>query len=178
MDGSTIDQLKHAINVDVVRKLLIKYFREKGFNETFDRLVYPSLLQDMAMAIPVMTAKLEIEPHAVEVDPNTGKAVLGWNLFVLGSHRMYLGETFHRDLSELAREIQAGVITVRQDSTAARHRCTPRQIINFICRVLSKHEGGYVDLAPGAAANTGMNPYGGASAGNAGFYSRSGYGTA
>jgi hypothetical protein len=173
MDSRTIDKLKHALNTDVVRRMLVRYFRDKDFNESFDRLVYPAILQDLPMALPVLTSKVEVEPHAREVDPNTGKAVLGWNLYVLGTHRMYLGETYHRDLAELARQIQAGLIMIPEGAgTSARRQSTPRQIINFITRVLSRHEFGYVDLMPGQGP--GVNPSLGAGMAGSQFYTKPG----
>lgn len=147
IDSYDIDKYKHALNVEVVRRLLIKYFMEKGFTDSFDRQMCPSLLQDLPLAISVIANKIEIIPHAVDVDTVTGKAVVGWNLFVLGLHRMYLGETYHMDLQDLARQLRAGYIN---DTGNARRQTTPRRVITFITRVLGDHEAGYVDLRPTA----------------------------
>lgn len=148
MDSRSIDRLKHVLNTDVVRRMLVSYFKSKGFTESFDRLLHPGAMQDLIQAVPTLASKVEVEPHAIEVDPGTGKAVLGWNLFVLGTHRMYLGETYHRDLLDLARQIEAGQIVLPEGNSAARHQVTPRQVVNFVTRVLSRNESGYVDLTP------------------------------
>jgi hypothetical protein len=151
MDSLDIHRIKHVANVDVVRRLLIKYFCDKGFMESFDRQLYPSVMQDLPFVIPSLTNKIEIVPHAVEVDPTQGKAVLGWNMFVLGNHRMYLGETHHNNLNELARQISSGLITIPEGINAAataRRQSTPRRVITFITRVLESHETGYVNLMP------------------------------
>ena len=110
MDSHTIETIKHVSNTEVVRRLLVKYFIEKGFMESFDRHLYPALLQDLILQIPQLTTKIEIVPFAEEVDTFQGKAILGWNIFVLGNQRMYLGQTFHNDLRGLARQLQTGMI--------------------------------------------------------------------
>ena len=179
MDTRSIDKVKHRLNTDVVRRLLIRYFAEcKGFAESFDRLLYPAMVQDMAQQIPQLQPYVEVEPYAVEVDPIGGRAILGWNLYVLGTHRCFLGETYHRDLLDLARQIMSGTIMIPEGglntstnigsaggtggtgSPTARRQVTPRIVVNFVTRVLSKHEHGYVDLSAPRNMNVGspMSP--------------------
>ncbi len=148
MDSRDIDRIKHTANTEVVRRLLVKYFIDKGFTESFDKQVYPSIIQDLPYVIPILTNKVEITPFAEEVDPGVGKARLGWNLFVLGNQRMYLGETMHNDLRDLARQIHTGLIIPNGGSYSARKQTTPRRIVSFITRVLENHDAGYVDLSP------------------------------
>lgn len=184
LDSYTIDKIKHVANTDVVRRLLIKYFYDKGFTESFDRQMYPATVQDLPLTVPILSNKIEIIPHAKEIDTSLGRAVLGWNMFILGNQRMYLGETYHNSLHDLARQIKMGAIRVPEGIgtfATARRQTTPRRVIHFITRVLGEHEAGYVDLnpttmpyrAPGepyAAKQTlaGMPQQ---------FFSRSGYGT-
>lgn len=149
IDSYATDRIKHVANTEVVRRLLIKYFVDKGFSESFDRQMYPSLVQDLPQIIPVLSNKIEVVPHATEVDTSMGRAVLGWNLFVLGNQRMYLGETYHNSLSDLARQIRNGVIRIPESGFhTARRQTTPRRVISFMTRVLGTHEGGYIDLNP------------------------------
>jgi hypothetical protein len=149
MDQCDVDRIKHAVNVDAVRRMLIKYFVTKGHTNDFNRLLYPADLMDMPMAIPQLMNKLEIVPHALDLDQTTGRATLGWNLFMLGTSRMYLGETIHDNLTDLARQIRGGMINGGSRRTAKR-QTTPKRIVNFILRVLSSSEAGYVDLVPAA----------------------------
>lgn len=150
IDSYDVDRLKHVLNTEVVRRLLIKYFVDKGFSESFDRSMYPALVQDLPMVIPVLANKLEIVPHAQEIDTSMGRAVLGWNLFALGNQRMYLGETYHNSLHDLARQIRSGMVRVpEQGFHTARRQTTPRRLITFVTRVFGGHEAGYVDLNPG-----------------------------
>lgn len=149
MDSTAIDTIKHASNTEVIRRLLVKYFMDKGFTESFDRQVYPSILQDLPYVIPVLSNKIEVQPFAEEVDPSIGKARIGWNLFVLGNQRMFLGETFHNNLKDLARQINSGLILPPSGiAPSVRKQTTPRRIVTFITRVLGDHNAGYVDLSP------------------------------
>jgi len=182
VDSQTIDQIKHVSNTEVVRRLLIKYFWDKGFGESFDRQLYPALVQDLPLVIPVLSNKVEIVPHANEIDTSQGRAVLGWNLFVLGNQRMYLGETYHNSLHDLARQIRSGSIRAPELGVhTARRQTTPRRLVSFVTRVLGQHEAGYVDLSPSTKPyrNPG-EPYAG-KASLAGmpqqFFGRSGFGT-
>lgn len=184
LDSFNVDRLKHVANTEVIRRLLIKYFIDKGYDRTFDRQIYPAEVQDLPYVIPPLANKIEVVPHAKEIDSSQSKAVLGWNLFVLGSHRMYLGETHHNNLRDLSLQIRSGNIRVPEGIgtfATARKQTTPRRVIHFITRVLGNHESGYIDLNPAttsfkqpgepyAARQTmmGMPQQ---------FFSRSGYGT-
>jgi len=158
MDSIVVDKIKHVSNTEAVRRLLIRYFIDKGYTESFDRHIYPGLIQDLTMAIPILANKIEVEPHAEELDTSMGKAVLGWNLFVLGNHRMYLGDTYHNDLKGLARQIKEGII-LPESIASARRQTTPRRIVTFITRVLSDHEAGYIDLVPAMSGATPGDQY-------------------
>ncbi|MHA1290889.1 MAG: hypothetical protein ACTSPB_26180 [Candidatus Thorarchaeota archaeon] len=180
MDSYDIDRIKQRSNVEVVRRLLIKYFIDKGFTESFDRQLYPSIIQDLPATIPALASKLEIVPHVEDLDVSQGKAVLGWDLFVLGFSRMYLGETYHNNLQDLARQVASGSVLIPEGAmSSATRQTTPRRIIHFITRVFEQKKAGYIDLAPttGQVSAPG-EPYG-RSANSMGqhMFSRSGYGT-
>lgn len=148
MDSYTTEKLKNAVNSNIIRKLLINYFISKGFETPacFHKLVCPCVLQDLTIVIPVLADKIELIPSVAMLNPNTGKAELEWNLFVLGWHRMFLGNTFHNDLRDLASQIRNGYISPSDES--GRRQTTPRKIIHFIMRSLHNKEAGYIDLKP------------------------------
>lgn len=184
IDSHTINKIKHLANTDVVRRLLIKYFIDKGFVESFDRQMYPALIQDLPASIPSLSNKVEIVPNAKEIDTTLGKGILSWNLFALGTHRMYLGETYHNNLNDLCRQIKSGIIRIPDGIgtfATARKQTTPRKIIHFITRVLSSHEDGYIDLNPTTMSfRQPGEPYAAKqtlSGMPQQFFSRSGYGT-
>ncbi len=168
-------RVQHAANTEAVRRMLVKYFMEHGFKESFDKIVNPAAIQDLPFSNPGLDTKIDIEPHALEIDPTTSHAVLGWNLFVLGNQRMFLGESHHSNLSELARQIKQNQI--RAESISMTRRCTtPRRIITFIERVLSSTDGGYVDLSqrnkPMALRPRAFRPIGNGGSAESQFYTR------
>jgi hypothetical protein len=141
------DKLRVALNNDVAERLLVRYFMSKGFDkDTFDHSIYPPVMQDMQYAISEMSDKLEVVPYVSNIDPLGDTAKLGWNLFVLGNQRCYLGETFHMGLKRLTLQLQHGQILSEDQS--ATHQTTPRRVIKFVSRVFQSHADGYINLTP------------------------------
>jgi len=177
MDSTSVDTIKHVSNTEVIRRLLIKYFYDKGFNESFDKHLYPCLVQDLPLVIPVLSDKIEVVPYAEEVDSINGKVKIGWNMFVLGKQRMYLGETSHNNMQDLARQIHSGMILPPNGvPTSVRKQATPRRIITFITRILGNSKSGYIDLAPRLSQGVGIPNNSMAGSSNQ-FYTRNSYGT-
>lgn len=146
MRPETTKKIKHTLNTDIVRRLLVMYFEEKGYANSFSRFIYPPHLVDLPVIISPLHTKVEIVPHVVDIDPIVGKATLKWNMFVLGVHRMDLGTTSHNDLQTLAKQIKNGFSAEPADMGSTMSRVTPNRVIAFICRVLGNSESGYVDL--------------------------------
>ncbi len=109
---------------------------------------------DLQVLVPELAEHVEIVPHSRDIDPLNDSAELGWNLFVLGTHRQYLGESFHHNLHTLSLMLQQNQI-IEEDKVAT-HQTTPRQIIHFVTRALAQNRAGYVDLTP--RANTAAMP--------------------
>jgi hypothetical protein len=157
MHTNEIQRIKHMTNTEVVRRGLIQYFITKGF-QSFDRLIFPPDLADLPIVLSLLSDKVEIIPHAMNIDGMSGRAELGWNLFVLGTHRMFIGKTYHNNLRELAMQIKNGDMPFNNDISAS-HQTTPRRIITFIIKVLGTHENGYIDLKqPVKSSNRSMAP--------------------
>jgi len=174
MESFDIDKIKSKANLEAVKRVLIKYFHDKGFGESFDRQLYPAIIQDISFAIPAFGNKIEVVPHIEELDQTSDKAVLGWNLFVLGNQRMYLGDTHHHNLSRLAEELKTGQLVIPENCSGAMRTTTPRRVVNFIIRVLENKKSGFVDLS--ASGSTPLQAAGSVGMSNQ-FYGRSGYGT-
>jgi len=148
---SLSDNLEYIFNSELAKRLLIRYFSTKGFHENFDKKVYPPQIQDLVESVPELNGKLEIIPHAIEVDPTNGFARIGWNLFILGNQRMYLGETEHSQLQELAQQLESGMVVVEgEEEQAMRQGRSARDIIGWIVRVLGKNEAGIIRMIPQA----------------------------
>jgi hypothetical protein len=169
MNESTIQKVNRALNQELIRRLLVKYFVEKGA-ENFKMPVYPPALQDLVEKVPYLDGKVEIVPFAEDIDPRTGYGKLGWNLFVLGNQVMFLGYTEHSNLAELGRNIGGGEpISGGQSS----HESTPERIISFITRLLGGSEAGMLRQVEPSE----MNPMRVSMPnGSYGFYKRSGAG--
>ena len=175
MDHGFIDKFRYALNADVARRLLIKYFVSKGF-DNFDRLLYPPFIQDIQQTIPELADKIEVIPHCGNIDPMADSALIGWNLFMMGTQRQYLGESYHIGLSQLALQLQNG--QVLSENQLATRQTTPRRIIHFITSTLSRHKGGYLNLTPKVMPlNQSHNPRTGSSGMAQTFFTRAGYGT-
>lgn len=135
------DKIRTAFNTELTRRLLIKYFMDKGMTESFEKRLYPPTLQDMTIKIPQLRGKIEIQPFVEDIDPNSGAVKLGWNLFVLGTKRMYLGESVHTSLQEVTSAIGGPL-----DGSRYLDYATPKRMINFIVNVLSDSKQG--DIPP------------------------------
>lgn len=171
MNTSTIERIRSVLSEDYVRKLLIKFFSDHGYSDSFDRLLYPPILEGLPRLIPQLATKVEVEPYAKEIDPTTNSATLGWNLFVLGSWRMFVGETKHSDLRKLMQELRQGRPVLEG---IALRQTTPRKVVGFISHVLGRSENGHIDPdfvptpsfkprlsggAPGLMPRMGASPY-------------------
>jgi hypothetical protein len=142
-----LDKLRRAANCHKVQKWLVHYFIQKVGRENMHRIVDPSNLMDLTIHIPPLHTRIEIVPNARDLRLQDDHISLEWNLFVLGTKRMFLGRTAHQD-------IMATLHCVRNVDQVNRvhgieYGVNPKQIIAFIIRVLGKHEEGYVPwIAP------------------------------
>lgn len=149
------DRLRAALNEELIRRLLIRYFSNKGF-ENFNKKLYPPLMQDIAIQIPQLLGKLEISPYAEDIDPNTGVFKLGWNLYVQGVHRMFLGYSTHTNLSEVRTSVQGPLAALGRGSHA-----TPKRVVEFVTKILGKSKGGDIAAMPkNLSIRPGMLPLG------------------
>ena len=133
-----------ALNQELIRRLLIQYFATKGFNENFDKRIYPPQLVDLVSRIPRLNGKVEVTAFVQDIDPLSGAVKLGWNLFVLGTKRMYLGESTHTSLAEIT-----GQITTVESSNTTPSYATPKRIVEFITKVLGNSKSGDISASHG-----------------------------
>jgi hypothetical protein len=117
--------------------MLIKYFHDKGLKESMDNKVYPPNLLDLPLRIPQLSSKIEIYPYVGDIDPLSGQVVLGWNLFVLGNQRMFLGESVHTNLSEIQVNTM-GILNTTGINLI--NYTTPKKIISFIVETLRNNQ--------------------------------------
>ena len=131
------DKLRNQLNKEYVRRLLIRYFiDEKGLDRTFEVSINPAIVQDLPAKIPQLAPKVEVVPYPDEIDIATGKIMIGWNLFVLGTNRMFLGTSTHKSIQDL----------MNPEPNCECHKITtPKEIVDFITDTLSGTEEGMVD---------------------------------
>ncbi len=138
-------QIHAAFNRELIRRNLIKYFMTKGFTESFNKKIYPPMIQDLIVQVPPLGGKVEIVPWVEEIDPITGVVKLGWNLFVLGNRRMYLGESIHTNLTEVRVAVTGPLNNNIPDGTT---NITPNKIINFVVNILGESRSGDITKTP------------------------------
>lgn len=127
-------RLEHRIGREVATKTLKEYMEQRGY-DNMNLLVYPPAVHDIAMQ-PDTFKKVELIPFPEETDPTSNSVTVGWNLFVLGTNRLYLGSTTHNSLSDL----QGGGITEGAEVNLEK---TAGEVIDFIVRTLDTHRDGF-----------------------------------
>lgn len=137
------DQIYAALNQELIRRLMIRYFKQKGFRENFNKRIYPPLLQDIVLQIPQLNGKIEIQPYVEDINPESGMVRLGWNMFILGQKRLFLGESMHTSLAEVRNAVFGP-----QPNTRFINYATPKRIINFVVKVLGNSKNGDISLRP------------------------------
>jgi hypothetical protein len=136
------DTLRRAANCHKVQKFLVHYFVHKVGKHNMDKVVDPSILLDLTIQIPPLHTKVEIVPNAKDMKLQDDFLTLEWNMFVLGTKRMFLGRTAHQDIMNTLHSVRQGQAVNRVHGIE--YGVKPKQIIAFIVRVLGKHEEGYV----------------------------------
>jgi len=138
-DEALITSLKRKLSSIYGRKRLLEYFKHKGFDD-LDTYVYPPALNDLPALIPEMRNKVEIKPFSERIDPTTGMVQVGWNLFVLGINRQFLGFSFHTSAQDLQRAFGAKDTNQPQES-----KRKASEIIDFIVETLETNKDGLLD---------------------------------
>jgi len=136
------EAIKQILLRELLRRELKEYFEKK--NMPLEDGLYPPAIQDMPVLLPRLMEHVEIVPFVDDVDPMSGLVRLGWNLYVLGNIRMFLGKSTHKSVNEI-RNPNA----ILNPKFAAERKTTPEKIVQFISEELSNHK---VDLSGDAAA--------------------------
>ena len=101
------------------------------------------MIQDIQEVIPEISNKVELTPFMEELDPTTGFVKIGWNLFVMGTNRKFLGYTVHESLEDLQ---QPGDSKKAQESSL--RYTTPNELVDFIVETIQKYDDDHVALGP------------------------------
>jgi hypothetical protein len=133
---SVKSRIERQIAKHLLTKKLETFFEQRGYSD--NTLVYPPAIAELE-SIPELVNKVELNPSPENLDPTTGAAKIGWNLFVMGVNRMYLGHTMHTNLAELASKSGPG-------EKAADLKYTASQIVEFIIKILERSDDGFERL--------------------------------
>lgn len=149
-------QIRKALQEELIRRLLRQYFDEKGITKKqLEHKAYPPMLQDLPVRIPQLQGKVEVVPFIEELDPQTGQVQVGWNLFVLGNRRMFLGQSGHKNLAELKMAMNGPTNQYPREQ-----KVSHKQIIEFVSRVLGSSEAGKIPPKVDKPASIAPSPMG------------------
>lgn len=106
IDNVTKDSLTRILQKEFVRRSLIMFFEEKGY-DNFLVNPYPPTLLNLPERIPFLEGIVEVNYNLEDIDMKTNTIKVAWNLFVLGNQRTFLGCTTHGNLTEIETGINA-----------------------------------------------------------------------
>lgn len=152
MNSHLIKDIREAVAREAARRALKVYFEGKGFSNP-DALVMPNQIADISAGVPEFGDRLEVIGYNEQYDPFTSVMKAGWNLFVNGSNRMFLGRTVHNRVPDLTGA------TIPEHADLAEPEHTVKDICSFIVKVLSRTDGGFDRLPPNTRVST-PNPMG------------------
>jgi len=138
------NKLKRALQEELIKRLLIKYFKDKGLSES---LIYPPAIYDLPYRVPELLNSIELVPFVDKMDPVTNVVTIGWNMFVLGTNRMALGSSTHANLMEFKRSLISSNKGIGMPSDRKK---TAANIIEFIMNVVGRNQNMLLELPPGA----------------------------
>jgi hypothetical protein len=100
MNETTKNSIVKALQKEFIRRSLNKYFMEKGF-ENFDEKPYPPFIADMGEKIEALNGLIEVKNFLEDINMENNTIKIGWNIFVLGNKRIFLGYSKHKNLNDV-----------------------------------------------------------------------------
>lgn len=143
--------IKKILTKELLRNKLEAYFQEKEMG--YEEKMYPPMLQDIMLRIPAITKYIDVSPFVEDVDPVNGTVSMGWNLYVLGTKRMYLGSSTHKSVQEFQNPAMWG-----KENQFAKKIVTPEKIIKFISEELSSHDLEFIEALKPINAPANISP--------------------
>ena len=137
-DDILVNRLKRKLSRLFGRKKLVEYFTHKGIK--LDEYIYPPMLQDLPVLIPEFRNKIEITPFSEKIDPTSGVVAVGWNLFVLGVNRSFLGYSYHENAQDLKRSFGTSGNNLPHDP-----KKKAGDVVDFITDILASNKDGVLD---------------------------------
>ena len=132
LNTSLVSKVRRILLNHAVRSTLEDYF--EAVDISLDSPIYPPVLRDLQASVPLISGVVEVKPHVVELNPLTEGVRVGWNLFVLGMFRLYLGTSIHESMEHLGNRSSNS-----DDLSTSERYTTPKKLINFIIDILNEH---------------------------------------
>lgn len=129
MNPKLLNNLRNILGIASVRQQLDEYFENKNIDEK--SMIYPPSIQDIN-SINEIANKVEVIPFMEELDPTSGNIKVGWNLFVLGTNRKFLGYSVHDSFNDIKESEIKSMDNVLSYATG-------EEIKNFIVETLQKY---------------------------------------
>jgi len=127
--------------INKVRRVLMNHAARTALTESFetqkidlDAPLYPPVVKDLPARVPIIARHIEIKPHVVDLNPESSFVKIGWNLFVLGTERMFLGTSIHESVEQMN-----APMTNDMETQNSERYVTPRRLIDFIIDILNEH---------------------------------------
>lgn len=100
MSDAIQNSMLKVLQKEFVRRNMIKYFEEKGY-DNFLVKPYPPTLMDINERVDILNGLIEVSYFLEDIDMANNNVKVGWNVFLLGNKRIFLGYTIHNNLSEI-----------------------------------------------------------------------------
>jgi len=140
MDPKLLNNIRNILSIVAIKKQLAEYLENKQIMS--ETLVYPPLIQDL-QTIPEISNRVELIPFMEELDPTSGFIKVGWNLFVLGTNRKFLGYTVHQSLEDLKQPEPTK--ESRENSLCY---TTGGEVLDFIIETIQKYNEDHISVGP------------------------------
>jgi hypothetical protein len=94
------DEMVRVLQKEYLRRSLIEYFGNKGYEKTFNICAYPPSLMDLSEQ-PFSNKSIEVAFNIEDIDLVDNSVKVAWNVFVLGNKRIFLGYTNHQNFTDI-----------------------------------------------------------------------------
>lgn len=121
------NSLLKIMQKEYIRRNLIKYFSEKGY-DNFLVKPYPPSVADIGGNLDSLNGFIEVQNFLEDVNIYNNSVKVGWNIFVLGNKRIFLGYTIHEKISDIEREVN----TIKQHDGPITIKSIIESIIEFL----------------------------------------------